>query len=71
MLLKWKWIPAAVSEVCFSAGAGHLSWEEACCRAQGKLSFVVLTRFVHTQKPLFLQDFPNTKPANKPQCVHG
>lgn len=39
MLQKWKFIPAAAPVVCFSAGAGNLSWEETALQGLGEAEF--------------------------------
>lgn len=62
----------SVSEVCFSVGAGNLSWEETVLQGWGEAEFCGANQACsHSKNSFFMQDFPNTKPANKPQAVHG
>lgn len=59
--------------VCFDSGAGNLSWEETVLQGLGEAGFCDVNQVCsHSKKiSLFMQDFPNTKPAKKPQSVHG
>lgn len=62
----------SVSVVCFSVGAGNLSWGETVLQGLGEAEFCAANQSCsHSKNPFFMQDFPNTKPPNSPQAVHG